>query len=220
MRDERDIAAPGGCPLCWATEVSSFAHVHGRLYLDCPECGLIHLSPSDRLSPAAERAHYGTHENDPTDPGYRTFLAQVVNPLVERLEPGAEGLDFGAGPGPTVSLMLKERGFSTWVYDPFFAPDPVPLARRYDFITCTETVEHFFFPAEEFRRLNGLLRPGGWLAVMTEVADDARPFGEWRYARDPTHACFYRARTLDWLAAKFGWRLERPSRNVALFRKP
>jgi len=116
--------------------------------------------------------------------------------------------------------MLTERGFPTALYDPFFAPDPAPLAETYDFVVCTETAEHFFDPRAEFDRLDGLLRPGGWLGVMTEVVDDARPFGEWRYARDPTHACFYRDETLAWIARAYRWRLERPHRNVALFRKP
>lgn len=196
-----------------------FADVHGRRYCDCVACGLVHLAPADRLGPAAERAHYGTHENDPADPDYRAFLGRVADPLVARLDPGAEGLDFGAGPGPTLSVMLEERGFAMSVYDPFFAPDTTPLTRRYDFITCTETVEHFFHPGAEFRRLDRLIRPGGWLAIMTEVYQDGRSFEGWRYARDPTHACFYRIRTLEWLADRFRWSLERPSPNVALFRK-
>ncbi len=105
------------------------------------------------------------------------------------------------------------------VYDPFFAPDPAVLDGSYDFITCTETVEHFFSPADEFERLNKMLRNGGWLGVMTEMRNDSS-FENWWYTRDPTHVCFYRVETMEWIALHFGWTLERPHRNVTLFRKP
>lgn len=208
------------CPLCLADASLPFAEVQARRYFRCARCGLIHLAPEDRPAPEAERRHYGTHQNDPADPGYRAFLARLADPLAERLTPGAEGLDYGSGPGPTLSVMLVEQGFSMATYDPFFAPDEDALRRTYDFITCTETAEHFFAPREEFERLSRLLRPGGWLGVMTEWRDETRPFAQWRYARDPTHACFYEPRTLAWIAAHFGWTLETPRRNVALFRKP
>jgi hypothetical protein len=207
------------CPLCRGESVIPFARAHGREYLDCATCGLIHVAPADRPDPATERAHYDTHENDPSDAGYRSFLRRVVDPLLARLSPGDRGLDYGSGPGPTLSVMLAEQGHPTAIYDPFFAPDPAVLAERYDFITCTETAEHFFHPGDELTRLDGLLRPGGWLAIMTELYLDGRLLEEWRYARDPTHVSLYRRRTMDWIARRFGWGLEMPSRTVALFRK-
>jgi SAM-dependent methyltransferase len=207
------------CPLCRSDAVRAFATVQARGYCECERCGLVHLAAAHRLGPEAERAHYLTHENDPADPGYRAFLSRLADPLIERLSAGDTGLDYGSGPGPTLPVMLAERGFPTAIYDPFFAPDPAPLARSYDFITCTETAEHFHRPDVELARLDALLRPGGWLAIMTELLNDGRPFDQWRYARDPTHVCFYRPRTMEWIAARFGWALEVPRPSVALFRK-
>jgi hypothetical protein len=183
-------------------------------------CRLVFMDPDARLAPDAERAHYDLHENDPADEGYRAFLNRLAVPLVRKLPPRAEGLDYGSGPGPTLSVMLEEQGFGMTIYDPLFAPEEGALRRRYDFITCTETVEHFFHPREEFERLDGLLRPGGWLAVMTEIQREGVAFRDWRYARDPTHVSFYRARTMEWIAARFGWQRELPHPNVVLFRKP
>lgn len=214
------MSGAAACPLCGSRAATPLAHAHGRDYFDCPECGLAFLEPSQRPAPDVERARYETHENDPADARYRSFLGRVFEPLVARLPAGAEGLDYGSGPGPTLSVMLEEAGFPTAVYDPFFAADDRALARTYDFITCTETVEHFFAPAAEFDRLDALLRPGGWLGVMTTVWTGDEPFADWWYARDPTHVCFYRPRTLDWIARRHGWRLERPHPNVALFSKP
>lgn len=188
--------------------------------MDCPTCGLVHLDPSQRLEADLERRHYGSHENDPGDHRYRAFLDRLVAPLAARLPTGALGLDYGSGPGPTVPVMLEELGFSMAIYDPFFAPDPGPLDRRYDFITCTEVAEHFFHPRGEFERFSGLLRPGGHLAIMTEILREDTAFESWRYARDPTHVCFYRDRTMEWIAAKHGWTLDCPHPNVAIFQRP
>lgn len=208
------------CPLCAAPDPSPFAEAHGRTYYECGRCRLLAMAPADRPSAAEERARYETHQNDPADPGYRGFLNRLAAPLIERLPAGAEGLDYGSGPGPTLSLILDKAGHPTAIYDPFFAPDRSPLDRTYEFITCTETAEHFHAPGEEFTRLNALLRPGGWLGLMTEVWDASQPFESWWYARDATHVCFYSANTLLWIGRRFGWEMERPHRNVALFRKP
>lgn len=208
------------CPLCRSARVRFFANAHSREYLECRTCRLVYLVPDQRLDRAAERAHYATHENDPADPRYRAFLDRLAAPLVGRLPPGAEGLDFGSGPGPTLSLMLREQGFRMECFDPIFAPGEAALRRTYDFITCTEAAEHFFSPGDEFERLDRLLRPGGWLGLMTELLPHGRAFGEWRYARDPTHVCFYRESTMEWIAARFGWLAAFPCPNVVLFRKP
>lgn len=213
------MSQPLVCPLCGSDDVTPLARAHGRDHLDCGDCGLAFLEPSQRPRPEAERARYETHENDPADAGYRDFLGRLFEPLAKRLPAGAEGLDYGSGPGPTLSVMLGEAGFPTAVYDPYFAPDPAALERTYDFITCTETAEHFFAPAAEFDRLDALLRPGGLLAVMTTLLTDEQAFENWWYARDPTHVCFYRPRTMEWIARRYRWDLERPHANVALFRK-
>lgn len=172
---------------------------------------------ADLPTRAEERARYETHENDPADPGYREFLDRLAIPLAERLRPGMQGLDVGSGPGPTLSVMLEERGFPTEIWDPIFAPDPAPLGKTWDFVTCSETVEHFHDPARDWARLFRLVRPGGWLGVMTE------PFGDeslesWWYARDPTHVALYRPATLAWIADRWHADLERPARTIALFR--
>jgi SAM-dependent methyltransferase len=211
--------AAAGCPLCGSAAVHPLPPVRAGRFLECSACGLVHRPAEERPSAAGERTHYATHRNDPGDERYRAFLDRLAAPLAARLRPGAEGLDYGCGPGPALAAMLEERGFRMRLFDPFFAPDAGALELTYDFVTCTETVEHFHRPAGEFARLDGLLRPGGILAVMTEPVPEDRPLGEWRYARDPTHVCLYRPRTMEWIARWCGWRLESPGRGVYLFGK-
>ena len=209
-----------GCPLCAAPATDVFALAEGRLYHRCDRCLLTFLAPAGRPDRATELATYQQHRNDPGDPRYRAFLARLTEPLLDHLRPGMVGLDFGCGPGPTIRPMLAERGLEVIDYDPLFRPDRAALARRYDFITCSEAIEHFFEPGRELARLEGLLRPGGWLGVMTRMLTDDAGFARWWYRRDPTHVAFFRRETMTWIARRFGWRATFPGPDVALFHKP
>lgn len=207
------------CPLCAGTP-RAFLSDGGRDYLRCGTCALTYLPEAQHADSAAERARYAEHDNSPSDPEYRKFLDRLLSPLCARLVAGASGLDYGCGPGPTASVMLRERGFPTADYDPHFFNDSTALLNRYDFIVCTEVLEHLRRPAEDLRRLDSLLKPGGVLGVMTGVLEDDASFAGWWYRKDFTHIAFYRPETLAWIAARFGWRLERPSRDAALYFKP
>lgn len=177
------------------------------------------MAPSYRLSENEERKRYELHNNNPQDTEYRKFLRRLADPLCEMLNPGAQGLDFGSGPGPTLSLIMQERGFRVATYDPFFAPDSENLKQQYDFVTATEVIEHLFHPNDEIDQLISLIRPGGLLAVMTEVRDPEIAFGEWHYPRDPTHVAFYDELTMHWIASHWGLEVVSPQRNVRIFRK-
>lgn len=191
----------------------------GRTYWRCPVCRAT-LLDADQLPPVTEeRLHYRQHRNDPADPRYRRFLAKLTEPLRQRLAPGSRGLDYGCGPGPALAAMMREAGCLVTLYDPFFYPDPAALQQTYDFITCTEVIEHFHQPAEEFARLDAMLRPGGWLALMTCFQTDDERFAAWHYRRDPTHVVFYKAETLHFIASQRGWRCEIPVKDVALMHK-
>jgi SAM-dependent methyltransferase len=213
-----ELARPA-CPVCRAVSTRHFLTVDGRGYLRCPHCEARFLEPSQRLSQQDEYLHYLNHENDVHDPGYRRFLSKLADPLLERLGQRSHGLDYGCGPGPALAQMLREAGHDVALYDPYFHPDPEPLSRTYDFITCTEAAEHFHRPAEEFDRLDRMLRPGGWLAVMTCFQTEDDRFTGWHYRKDPTHVVFYREATLRRLAALHGWSCEIPVKDVALMRK-
>jgi SAM-dependent methyltransferase len=207
------------CTVCRGGELRDFAHLEGRRYLRCPLCCATLLAAEHLPAAEVERAHYLHHENDVNDPGYRAFVSRLVEPLAGKFAQGARGLDYGCGPGPVAAVMLRERGFDVELYDPFFAPDRSVLARTYDFILCSEVVEHFHRPAEEFDRLGQLLNPGGILGIMTCFQDDDSAFACWHYRRDPTHVTFYREQTLAHVAAQRGWSAEFPVKDVALIRR-
>lgn len=194
--------------------------VDEKRYWYCPTCAARFLDPRHFLARDDEHAQYRLHENHADDPGYRRFLTKLANPLLARLPEGSRGLDYGCGPGPALAAMLRDAGHEVALYDPLFQPDSAALARQYDFVTCSEVVEHFHQPAEQFDRLMALVRPGGWLAVMTCFQTDDARFAGWHYRQDPTHVVFYRADTLRHLAAARGWACDIPVKDVALMQRP
>jgi SAM-dependent methyltransferase len=182
---------------------------------------LIFVDRGDRLPPTEEKARYDLHENQPDDPGYREFLRQLQDPLMAQLgPPPLEGLDYGSGPTPVLATMLSEAGYAMAVYDPFYAPDPAPLERTYDFITCTEAIEHFYRPDTEWRLLLSLLRPGGWLGLMTRLVDRPEQFMDLHFRKDRTHVCFFSRRTFNFLAEQDALQMTFIGERVVLVRKP
>lgn len=171
------------------------------------------------LSSEQEKERYDFHQNSPDDPGYRQFLSHLFVRMRERLEPGSLGLDFGSGPGPTLSLMFKEAGFPMEIYDYFYAEEPRMLVGSYDFITASEVVEHLRKPRTELDRLWSILKPGGWLGIMTSLLPDSQPFATWYYKNDATHVCFFSRATFEWLAARWQAEMAFFEQNVVLLRK-
>ena len=202
------------CPLCGFPS-SVHLRARQRVYRHCAKCGLIHVPAVFHLSPEEERAIYELHTNHPAEQGYRDFLDRALRPTLAGLPPGAQGLDFGSGPGPTLSLMATERGYPCVDYDPYFAPHSERLSATYDFITVTEAIEHFASPLTELTTLFGCLRPGGRLCIMTKRIPDT-PFADWHYPRDPTHIAFFAERTFAWIGKRFGAGVEFVGRDVVL----
>ena len=204
------------CPVCRDDQTRLFQNVAELNYHRCAKCEATFLDPELHPSRDEERAQYDHHQNDIDDPGYRKFLWKLAEPLLERLPEKASGLDFGCGPGPALAAMLKEAGYDVSLYDPYYNADKSVLDRQYDFITCTETFEHFHEAAHEIDRLNSMLKPGGVLAVMTCFQTDDEQFAKWHYRADPTHVVFYREQTFHVLASIYGWRIDIPCKDVVI----
>lgn len=207
------------CPLCGGLENDSFHRDRRREYDRCRTCRLVFVPPRYYLSRQEEKAEYDRHQNRPDDPGYRQFLSRLFLPLQERLRPGSQGLDFGSGPGPTLSVILTEAGHKVALYDPFYAHDPTVLTHRYDFITASEVVEHLHHPGPQLDHLYRLLRPCGLLGIMTKRVLDRAKFADWHYKNDPTHVCFFSEATFVWLAERWNAHLDIVAPDVVLIRK-
>ena len=206
------------CPLClhpgpYQQAEDAFSRRH---YL-CPTCKLVFTDPSHHISGQQEKQRYLEHKNGVEHPGYVTFLEQAIDPTLPYLKPYMRGLDYGCGPNPTLSLLLRKKGIACDNYDPFFYPRD--LYATYDFIFSTETFEHFINPGKELHRLQSLLKPGGYLTVMTEQWQDLEYFRKWHYARDFTHVCFYHGQTFGYICRRYGFtKIHNDNRRVVILK--
>ena len=207
------------CNLCRSDAASSFKTLDEKIYWKCSVCKCKYLDKSYFINPKEEKKRYLEHNNDINDKEYRSFLSKLSNPLKEKISIGANGLDYGCGTGPALADMLAEEGFRVSLYDPFFYPDKDVLSKQYDFIACTETAEHFHNPFKEFNALNNLLKPGGWLGVMTSFLTVDETFENWYYRRDPTHVTFYCEKTFQVIASQRNWTCEIHSKDIVLLQK-
>lgn len=221
MSESLPLVLAEPCPLCRNKATRHYHTDKNRHYWHCPVCQLVFAGRQSLLSRDAELAIYQQHQNDPNNAGYRQFLNKLATPLLQRLGPTKlHGLDFGAGPGPTLYLLLEQGGHQVNNYDPYFAPDEALLKRQYDFICSTEAMEHFYQPAIEWQLWLELLKPAGWLGLMTRLRPEhVADFAKWHYKNDPTHVSFFHAETFFWLARRDGFAVEIIGADVVILKR-
>ncbi|MGM0651464.1 MAG: class I SAM-dependent methyltransferase [Bacillota bacterium] len=192
------------CVLCRSTAKHFFCF-RAKNYYRCTNCHSVMMAYEDQLDSEMEKQRYDQHNNDPEDTGYRRFVTPLVYYITEKFSPGARGLDYGAGPGPVAAVMLGEKGYNVELYDPHYHPDEAPLSKKYDFIICSEVIEHFSDPAKEFSLLRSLLLPQGALFCLTELLTDDLVFEHWCYKNDPTHVFFYHYHSLLYIKSNYNF---------------
>ncbi len=178
------------------------------------------MAPEHRPTAAQEKQRYLEHHNDVHDVRYQQFVSPITHAVLHDFPPETSGLDFGAGTGPVIATLLKNKGFTIRLYDPYFHPDSQALQQRYDFIICCEVMEHFFYPHQEFARLSDLLKPGGRLYCMTQLVQDHTDIRRWRYAHDPTHVFFYHAASIAYIKKQFNFSQAHIEERLIVFTKP
>ncbi len=175
----------------------------------CKECQFFFKDPKHHLDEEREKKVYDNHNNTIEAPGYvemfDSFIKNTFEPYLKDIQ---NVLDFGCGPGPVLSNLLKERGLHVSIYDKFYFPKKIYKNYKYDLITSTEVLEHIDSPLEIFDFFYKHLNSGSYLAIMTQfhpnTPDD---FFKWWYRRDPTHISFFRLKTFKVLAKKTGFEI-------------
>jgi 2-polyprenyl-3-methyl-5-hydroxy-6-metoxy-1,4-benzoquinol methylase len=194
------------CPLCKQT--GSFTRLSDRLNRvlnKCENCNLVFVENNHLPSREEEKFRYEQHNNSIEDEGYVQFLMQAIEPALKLFQQNSKGLDYGCGPGPTLSRLLQQRGYACQNYDPIFFPK-LPQG-PFDFIFATECFEHFFDPAKEIEQLSRLLKNGACLVVMTSLWDKKTDFSNWHYTQDNTHVVFFHENTIQYIAHKYGFEI-------------
>lgn len=207
------------CPLCQSEDVLDFHKDKRRKYLRCKNCYLVFVPREFHLSKKEEKARYDIHQNSQDDTGYRKFLSRIFEPMNSKIPPNSLGLDFGSGPGPTLSVMFEEVGHKMNIYDIYFADDKSVLEKKYDFITASEVVEHLKKPMNELGRLWDCLKSGASLGIMTKMVLNKKALSKWHYITDMTHISFFSIDTFEWMGEYFKSKPEFVDKDVVIFKK-
>ncbi|WP_246205905.1 class I SAM-dependent methyltransferase [Fulvivirga aurantia] len=177
------------------------------------------VAKSDFINPSKEKYRYTTHNNDVNDPGYQKFVSPITSYVLSNLTQNAKGLDYGAGPGPVITKLLRDQGYDITTYDPYFDNNQDALKREYDYIVCCEVMEHFHDPAAEFKFLYNHLLPGGHLICMTDLFTEQLNFEKWYYKNDLTHVFFYHEDSLSFIKENYGFRKLTVDNRLIVFEK-
>ena len=207
------------CTVCKSSNIDFFLKSGKLLYWGCNVCDSKFLDPNNYISNSNEKKHYLKHNNSITDLNYRNFLLKLIEPVKDKISTSDIGLDYGCGFAPALANIFKSYGFKVELYDPFFFPNKDVLLKKYKFITCSEVVEHFFNPCDEFDKINNLLDDNSWFGVMTTFLPKDELFENWYYRRDPTHVVFYKKKTFQHIGYQRNWQVFFPSENIVLFNK-
>jgi len=210
------------CKICEGKTESFYDDYMACTTYHCRPCELIFKDEEAIVSTESELKVYRQHNNTEENLGYvamfQDFIDKTIMPHKAEIE---TVLDFGSGPNPVLAGILKREGFQTDYYDKFFAPEKVYEGKRYDLITSTEVIEHIADIQGVMQLFSEHLNPGGYLALMTQFHDNSpQQYLKWWYRRDPTHIVFYRPKSFEKVADKFGLTLRyHDDKKIVLLQK-
>lgn len=191
-----------------------------KRYYHCEKCEFIALDSDFLVSLERERAQYENHHNSLENSGYVQMFENFLDFFWEAFTcKNIDVLDFGSGPTPVLSELIKKRGASVDIYDKFYQPNMPLQSKKYDLITSTEVFEHLENPIETLNFLVKYLKPNGYIAIMTLFHTNAEDeFLKWWYRRDPTHIGFFTPKTATILGEKCGLKMiKHDGKRVVVF---
>jgi hypothetical protein len=195
------------CRLCDSPDCRNLLFLKRRDYYFCGVCGLIFVPASQQVPVEEERRRYDLHDNSPDHEGYRTFLNEVADLVVQRIDRSGRILDFGCGRHAVLTSILRERGFDCTAFDPLYGIGMEVLSDRYDTVVLCEVIEHMREVKNELRTIKELLNPCGTLVIQTRLYTSLESFDSWWYKNDITHINFFGRTTIDFIAREFGYEL-------------
>ena len=208
------------CPVCRSESYSLFYSRGTRRYHRCGACGFIQLDESCRLDEPDEKQRYLLHDNSFENTGYIAYLEKFIEQSVlPNCPKGASILDFGSGPVPVLSILLRRLGFEVTSFDRYFCDDPSYTEKRYDLIILLEVIEHLADPVDVLSRLGALLVPGGRIVIRTMTTGnmDQEAFSSWWYKEDPTHISFFSIDSFSILGKELSLNVGECGKNGAIF---
>jgi SAM-dependent methyltransferase len=210
------------CKIC-GKETTHFRHPKfDIIFHECDYCKFLFKDELMYLSREEELKVYERHENTIENIGYVNYLNNFIDTAVLPFINQGKVLDFGSGPNPVLSFLLKQSGsFDVDIYDYYYSPLKVYEHHTYDLITTTEVIEHLQDPMTYFKLFYDLLNQGGLLSIMTLFRPKSHlDIFNWFYIRDQSHVSFFNEQSLKAIADHIGFKfIYHNEYRVAVFKK-
>jgi len=179
-----------------------------KRYYRCQNCDFIFLDHSQILDSKTEKIRYLFHNNTIENLGYVKMFEKFFDKIFPLMAKVKTILDFGCGPGPVMAELLKRKGYEVFLYDIYFNDIKQNLENEYDLIISTEVFEHLKDPKRVMQQLVKIIKPNGYLALMTRFhPEDSEKFKSWYYKADETHIGFFTPQTFKYLANEFNLKI-------------
>lgn len=199
VSESMSLSSSTNCPVCGNKRITTIAGGIELLY--CKTCGLYSKDKKAFLSPIDEFHRYEKH-SALVDDHYVSMMMGFVNKAILPYIKEGNAIDYGSGKTGVIKQVLETNGFNCASFDPYFDNHEEVLRNTYDLVVATEVVEHFQDVIIEWKKMVALMKPKGYMSIMTQFAKD--DLSDWWYLRDSTHYHFYQERTFDYIAKNLG----------------
>jgi len=220
------------CPMCGAEAARRFGEKNGYTLFRCGACGFLYLDP---MPAAADFARLYAGESAAAIESYPKAASRRRRGAIKARKfahyiRGRDVLDVGCGGGFVAGAMQRagaravgidpnapsiayaRRTFPACEFHCGVLDDLIALGRKFDFLYCSEVIEHVA-DAEAFTAaLADLCRPGGHVFITTP------DIGHWRVPKDllswdlvdpPRHVRYFTVESLRRLLARHGFAVRR-----------
>ncbi|MBL8553813.1 MAG: class I SAM-dependent methyltransferase [Phenylobacterium sp.] len=182
-------------------------------YRQCGTCGLVFTDTFDDWTQTDFEAHVYNDSYIQVDPDYVAKrpegMAATVTATFAADRAALDVLDYGGGTG-RFAEVLREAGYRCETYDPFTPRFAARPDRRFNLITCFETLEHMPDPVGGAEDIASLLTDDGAAVIgtVTQPADFASfGLGWWYVGPRNGHVTLYSRQALARLWGRFGFAL-------------
>jgi hypothetical protein len=219
------VAGPHDCPVCGKLaalyDVVDFSRtctpnqlpLTGRAvyYCLCQGCGFLFAPEFLSWPREAFFAHIYNDDYALVDPEFADKRPREFAALVEQMfgehKHAIRHLDFGGGEGH-LSRLMREQGWRSDSWDPFFEPGSTLSGQTYDLITCFEVFEHVPDPKILMEQLTSAARDDTFILYSTLCLDGEMRLGErinwWYVAPRNGHISIFSKHTLGLLGHRHG----------------
>ena len=220
------------CPVCNTEVYTEIGRKNNFTLVDCQSCSCIYVNPIPE--PSQLQGIYEDYQ--PTEKYIKKLKKKIFTSVYKLLRlrryqnnnNGKTFLDVGCNIGATVraaqklgydsmgidldetSISKAKELFDQCEFESCSTFDLIKKERKFDFIYCSEVIEHVPFPREFVQSLADLMQPGALLYLTTPDSGHRKipkDFLSWKEIKPPEHIVFFKKSTMRYILQEHGFEI-------------